>query len=451
MKNVDCKEQSLSEGLYKSLKKNYQKDTKNVIVRHALSKHNINTIVFDDKNNIDVPYIFSKEVKTLPVCNQKASGRCWIFAGLNVLREIIASKLNLKDFELSQNYIALYDKLEKSNYLLTCIIDLIDEKPNERVLMHLLCNGVSDGGQWDMFRNLVKKYGLVPKNAFNETFQSSNTSESNFIINSYIRNFAAEASKLHKDGKDKEILLLKEKYMSNIYNLLVNCFGVVPSKFDFEYYDKDDKYHIEKDLTPKSFFDKYIGNEIEEYVSLINSPTEDKPFNKVFTISYLNNVVEGEPIKHLNVTMDRMKELIKAQIDDNSIVWFGSDVSFYRADRTSGIWDDLSYDYRSAFNVDLKFNKADMLDFHASVMNHAMCLTGYNQKEGQEINRWKVENSWGSEPGNKGYYIMSSSWFDSFVYQAVIKKKYLNEIELAAYNEKPIELDPWDPMGTLAD
>ena len=344
-----------------------------------------------------------------------------------------------------------HDKLEKSNYLLTCIIDLIDEKPNERVLMHLLCNGVSDGGQWDMFRNLVKKYGLVPKNAFNETFQSSNTSESNFIVNSYIRNFAAEASKLHKDGKDKEILLLKEKYMSNIYNLLVNCFGVVPSKFDFEYYDKDDKYHIEKDLTPKSFFDKYIGNEIDEYVSLINSPTKDKPFNKVFTISYLNNVVEGEPIKHLNVTMDRMKELIKAQIDDNSIVWFGSDVSFYRADRTSGIWDDLSYDYRSAFNIDLKFNKADMLDFHASVMNHAMCLTGYNQKEGQEINRWKVENSWGSEPGNKGYYIMSSSWFDSFVYQAVIKKKYLNEIELAAYNEKPIELDPWDPMGTLAD
>ena len=451
MKNVDCKEQSLSEGLYKSLKKNYQKDTKNGIVRHALSKHNINTIVFDDKNNIDVPYIFSKEVKTLPVCNQKASGICWIFAGLNVLREIIASKLNLKDFELSQNYIALYDKLEKSNYLLTCIIDLIDEKPNERVLMHLLCNGVSDGGQWDMFRNLVKKYGLVPKNAFNETFQSSNTSESNFIVNSYIRNFAAEASKLHKDGKDKEILLLKEKYMSNIYNLLVNCFGVVPSKFDFEYYDKDDKYHIEKDLTPKSFFDKYIGNEIDEYVSLINSPTKDKQFNKVFTISYLNNVVEGEPIKHLNVTMDRMKELIKAQIDDNSIVWFGSDVSFYRADRTSGIWDDLSYDYRSAFNIDLKFNKADMLDFHASVMNHAMCLTGYNQKEGQEINRWKVENSWGSEPGNKGYYIMSSSWFDSFVYQAVIKKKYLNEIELAAYNEKPIELDPWDPMGTLAD
>lgn len=449
MKNVNVNEETLSCELFSELEKSYKEDKKNDVIRHALIKNPIVDVVYDNKNEIDTTFIFSNEVKTLPVCNQKASGRCWIFAGLNVLREIIAKKLNLRNFELSQNYIALCDKLEKANYALTSIIDLIDNEPNERVLMHILTNGVGDGGQWDMFRNLVVKYGILPKNNFNETYQSSNTMESNHLLNTYIRKFASEAKKLANENRKNEIHALKKEYLKNIYNLLTNSFGLPVEKFDFEYYDKDDKYHLEKDLTPKSFFEKYIGNEIDEYVSIINSPTKDKPFNKVYTIAYLNNVVEGKLIKHLNLPMERIKELVEKQIDDNNIVWFGSDVSFYR-NRITGLWDDLSFDYVSAFNIDYKFNKEDMLDFHASVMNHAMCLTGYNKKDGK-TNRYKVENSWGEDVGNKGYFIMSSSWFDSFVYQAVILKKYLNEEEIDAYNKEPAVLDPWDPMGTLAD
>ncbi len=449
MKNVNVNEERLSCELFSELEKSYKEDKKNDVIRHALIKNPIVDVVYDNKNEIDTTFIFSNEVKTLPVCNQKASGRCWIFAGLNVLREIIAKKLNLRNFELSQNYIALCDKLEKANYALTSIIDLIENEPNERVLMHILTNGVGDGGQWDMFRNLVIKYGILPKNNFNETYQSSNTMESNHLLNTYIRKFASEAKKLANENRKNEIHTLKKEYLKNIYNLLTNSFGLPVEKFDFEYYDKDDKYHLEKDLTPKSFFEKYIGNEIDEYVSIINSPTKDKPFNKVYTIAYLNNVVEGKLIKHLNLPMERIKELVEKQIDDNNIVWFGSDVSFYR-DRKTGLWDDLSFDYVSAFNIDYKFNKEDMLDFHASVMNHAMCLTGYNKKDGK-TNRYKVENSWGEDVGNKGYFIMSSSWFDSFVYQAVILKKYLNEEEIDAYNKEPVVLDPWDPMGTLAD
>ena len=421
MKNVNVNEETLSCELFSELEKSYKEDKKNDVIRHALIKNPIVDVVYDNKNEIDTTFIFSNEVKTLPVCNQKASGRCWIFAGLNVLREIIAKKLNLRNFELSQNYIALCDKLEKANYALTSIIDLIDNEPNERVLMHILTNGVGDGGQWDMFRNLVVKYGILPKNNFNETYQSSNTMESNHLLNTYIRKFASEAKKLANENRKNEIHTLKKEYLKNIYNLLTNSFGLPVEKFDFEYYDNDDKYHLEKDLTPKSFFEKYIGNEIDEYVSIINSPTKDKPFNKVYTIAYLNNVVEGKLIKHLNLPMDRIKELVEKQIDDNNIVWFGSDVSFYR-NRKTGLWDDLSFDYVSAFNIDYKFNKEDMLDFHASVMNHAMCLTGYNKKDGK-TNRYKVENSWGEDVGNKGYFIMSSSWFDSFVYQAVILKK----------------------------
>lgn len=450
MKNIDINKESLNEELYSKYKKEYKKDKRNALLRHALNKNAISEVVYDNKNEPNDIFVFSKEVKTLPAANQKASGRCWIFAGLNVLREIIAKKLNLKDLELSQNYVALFDKLEKSNYLLCSIIDLIKEDSFSRVSMHLLTNGVSDGGQWDMFRNIVTKYGLVPKSNFNETFQSSNTYESNHLINTYIRKFAYEAKCLYKENKIDKIYDLKKLYMGKIYNLLINAFGVPPKKFDFEYVDKDEKYHIEKSLTPKSFFDKYIGKDIDEYVSIINSPTLDKPFHKVFTIKYLNNVIEGKPIKHLNLTMDRIKELIKAQLDEDNIVWFGSDVSFYRGDRKGGIWDDQSYDYLSAFDMDYTFPKDAMLDYHSAMMNHAMCLTGYNIKN-KAINRWKVENSWGQDVGNKGYYLMSSSWFDKFVFQAVVLKKYLTKEELKEYEAKPIELDPWDPMGTLAD
>ena len=279
-----------------------------------------------------------------------------------------------------------------------------------------------------------------------ETKQSSGTYESNVLINSLCRQFAAE---VQRGASKKEVAELKNEYLAKIYNLLCNSFGVPPTKFDFEYTDKDGKYHLEAGYTPKSFFDKYVGADIDEYVSIINSPTKDKPYNKIYTIDYLNNVVEGKPITHLNLPMERVKELIIEQLKNGEVVWFGSDVSNY-GDRSVGLWDDLSFDYASAFDFDIKFSKENMLDYHESCMNHAMVLTGVNIKNGKP-NRWKVENSWGSESGNKGYYLMSDSWFDRYVYQAVIKQKYLTDAEKEALKGKLVLLAPWDPMGTLAD
>ena len=312
--------------------------------------------------------------------------------------------------------------------------------------MHLLTNGVSDGGQWDMFVNVVKKYGIVPKNNMKETAQSNATYESNCLINSLCRQFAAEVQKLNDPINLED---LKNEYLQKIYSLLCNSFGVPPVKFDFEYTDKDGKYHLEEGYTPKSFFDKYVGESIDEYVSIINSPTKDKPYNKIYTIDYLNNVVEGKPITHLNLPMERMKELIIEQLKHDEVVWFGSDVSSYR-DRSTGLWDDQSYDYENVFDFDIKFEKEDMLDYHQSCMNHAMVLTGVNIKNG-EPNRWKVENSWGEDVGKKGYYLMSGSWFDRYVYQAVVNKKYLNKEEKEALKGELVLLAPRDPMGTLAD
>lgn len=447
MKNINIVNFEIDQKELKDFKTNYEKDTKNKVVKNALTKNPISEIVYDAKNEKDVINDFSIEVKTLPVCNQKQSGRCWIFAACNFLREKIAHELNVNNFELSQNYIAFFDKLEKANYLLASIVDLIASEPDERVLMHVLVNGVGDGGQWDMFVNLVKKYGVVPKNVMNETYQSSGTRESDILINSLARQFAAKAKKMHKNGETDKILVLKKETMQLIYNLLVNCFGEPPVNFDFEYTDKEGKYHIEEGYTPKTFFDKYVKN-LDDYISIVNAPTESKPFYKTYTIDYLNNVIEGKRIVHLNLPMERFKELIISQLKDNEIVWFGSDVSNYR-DRNTGLWDDLSFDYKSAFSFEIKFDKAEMLDFHESAMNHAMCLTGVNIKN-RKIKRWKVENSWGKEAGNQGYFIMSDSRFDSYVYQAVINKKYLNEKELKVLEGEPIVLAPWDPLGTLA-
>jgi bleomycin hydrolase len=435
-----------------SFKKEYLEDKKNTIIRHALSKASMDDIVYSLDSPKSNQFTFSIDLKTLPVSNQRKSGRCWIFSASTVLREIINRKLHVKDqFEISQNYISYFDKLEKYNYYLENIILLtLQGRTHDDRKMAYLLQGVSDGGQWDMYVNLVKKYGIVPKSCFPETAQSENTRFSTILLNSMMRKFASEIARMKMDSKGYEDMEgLKGEYMKKVYDLLTNSFGVPPTKFDFEYMDDKDVYHIEKDLTPISFFEKYVGDEIDEYVSIIHAPTKDKEYYHTYNIELLGNVIDGKPITHLNLPLERIKELIVSQLQDNEIVWFGSDVSYY-GDRPHGVWDDKAFDFESTFGIDFKFDKADMLDYGNSMMNHAMCITGVNLVD-DKPNRYKIENSWGSDAGNKGYYVMSDSWFDSFVYQVAIKKKYLNEKELKALSEKPILLPPWDPFGTLAD
>lgn len=428
---------------------NYKNDEKNTIIRHALVKNSLLTVAASQDEIKEMDFNFDINIKTLPAANQKASGRCWLFAATNVCREVIAKKLNLANFELSQSYLAFYDRLEKSNYLLEAVIELIDKEYDDRTLAFLLQNGVGDGGQWDMFVSLANKYGLCPKNVYPETNTSSATRETAQLINFTIRKFASDAKALYAKKGLEAVRKEKEEVLNKIYFLLVNAYGLPPEKFDFEYTDKDGNYHIEKGFDALSFKEKYLGDSLNDYVSLINAPTKDKSFGKTYTVQYLGNVVGGKQVTHLNVTMDRMKELILKQLRDDRIVWFGSDVGFY-GDREEGVWDDTRFDLNTPFGLDLKMNKGESLDYHASQMNHAMCITGVSFKEGIP-SKWKIENSWGKDRAKDGYYIMSKSWFDQFVYQAVVDKKYLNEEELKALQGEPVVLKPWDPMGSLAD
>ena len=427
----------------------YNKDSSNTILRHAMSKTPVSQVVRSQDEISDVNFDFDINIKTLSAANQKQSGRCWIFAATNFLRENIAKDLNIESFELSQSYIAFYDRLEKCNFLLEAVIELVSKDHDDRTLTYLLQNGIGDGGQWDMFVNVVNKYGLCPKHAFPETCTSSATRDTASLINFNIRKFASEAKELFNKKGIEAVNRAKKQVLKKIYFLLIDAYGVPPESFEFEYTDKDGKYHRVSNLTPLSFKEKYIGDKLDNYVSIINAPTKEKAFNKSYTVKYLGNVVGGKVVTHLNLEMKRLKELIIKQLKDGEIVWFGSDVSFL-GDRENGFWDDRLFDYETPFGLGFKMDKGESLDYRASAMNHAMCITGVAIKNGKPT-KWKIENSWGTANGKDGYYYMSASWFDQFVYQAVVNKKYLSEDELKAYNKQPIELKPWDPMGSLAD
>ena len=439
---------SISTSDIESYLKNYDSNPMHNIIQNVLAKNKITKVIKKNDKSQYNRHIFEIDIPTMKATNQQHSGRCWIFAGLNLLREIVAKKLKLNDFELSQNYVAFFDKFEKINYILENIISLCDRDYDDRTLFHILKEGIQDGGQWDMFCNIVRKYGVVPKVAMDETEQSSSTKESNFVINITLRKFAAYASKLIKEGKIEEIKNEKKNILNKLFDFLCMCYGKPPLNFDFEYKDNTKTYHYEKNLTPNSFYEKYLRGVIDEYISVVNAPTPSKKFYKLYTIKYVNNVIGGKKITYLNVPINEMKELCLKQLENKELIWFGSDCGKYKDDMN--VWDDEMFDYKTIFNIDLKVEKGDMLDYNISAMDHAMVITGVSFKDNKKPGKWKIQNSWG-EKSNGGYHLMTDSWFENFVYQTVINKKYLSKEQLEVLEKgEYIELEPWDPMGTLA-
>lgn len=440
---------SITIELLDDLRTSYCADAKARVVRNALTKNDISTISRSFEAENSNPSIFSIDLKTMPVTSQLQSGRCWIFSALNVMREIIARKYGIKEFELSQNYVAFYDKLEKANWFMECILAEIDQPLDGEKNRFLLDGAVSDGGQWNMLVSLIQKYGICPKSAMGETWQSSHTRNMNGVLNRRLRKFASDAHKAHAEGRDEELGALREKALKEIFSLLASCFGLPPASFTFEYYDKDGKAHAEYNVTPADFYEKYLAVDLKDYISVINGPTADKPYHKTFTVEYLGNVVDGCRVELLNVPMEELKKAILDTLKDGDPVWFGCDCG-KDGDRDTGIWDDAQYDYETTFDMDLSMSKAEMLDARQSAMNHAMVITGVNLVDDKPT-RWKIENSWGDKVGVKGYFTASDSWFDKYVYVAAIHTKYLSDEAKAALKEEPVMLSPWDPFGTLAD
>ena len=393
---------------------------------------------------------FNISLPETKIRNQNKSGRCWIFAAMNVLEYALCQKYNLKEFELSQTYIYFYDKLERANYFFNSILETLDEEPSSRLVSHILLSPMGDGGQWDMIKNIVKKYGVVPANSMPDTANSTASANMNDYLTKMLRMYAKNIRKAHQEGKSLDDLrAMVEEYMGQFYNALAISLGTPPEKIDFEARDKDDQVHSEKGLSPLEFFN-LIDFDLDQYISLINAPTKDKPYYKSYTVEHLGNVLEGDLVKYVNVPIEIMKEAVVDQIRSNEPVWFGCDVGQFFS-RKSGKLDLTTVNVFDMLDVDYDFSKEERLDYHESLMTHAMVFTGLDyDMENEKPLRYKVENSWGSKSGIDGYLVMSDEWFEEYMYQVLVNKAYLPEEVLVAYEEEPIRLRPWDPMGSLA-
>ena len=439
-------EQDFTDKLYAA----YEANPKFAAMENAISHNGLLASLEKRSAAVENTPIFSLDLTKDKVSDQKASGRCWMFAALNTFRHKMIAGFQLEDFELSQAHTFFWDKYEKSNWFLEQVIATADQELTSRKVKFLLDTPQQDGGQWDMVVSLFEKYGVVPKSVYPESISSSNSRELNQILNKLLRQDAQILRELVAEGANSsELQAKKEELLQEVFNFLAMNLGLPPRQFDFSYRDKDNHFHSESGLTPLTFYQKYVDLKLADYVSIINAPTADKPYGRSYTVEMLGNVVGSKPVRYLNVEMKRLKELAIAQMQAGETVWFGSDVG-QSSNRKAGVMAEGMHDFTASMDIQITQDKAGRLDYSESLMTHAMVLTGVDLDENGKAKKWKVENSWGEKVGNKGYFVASDAWMDEYTYQIVVRKEFLTAAELAAYEAEPTVLSPWDPMGALA-
>lgn len=422
----------------------FEEDTSAKVSQNAVGQTTIDDVALVRDVVQGTDFTFSTRLDEWKASNQRQSGRCWLFAALNMLRVPAMKKMNVKEFEFSQNWAMFWDKFERANWFLQHIIDTADCDIDDRTVAFLLGDPIGDGGQWNMFVNVVHKHGLVPKTAMPETQSSSCTAKMNMILKWKLR---SGAELLREAGADMETV--REEVLSGIWRILCIHLGTPPTKFMWQWQDKDKKFHRTGEMTPLEFANEYIETPLDEYVCVVNDPRETSPLLTTYTVECLGNVVGGELVKYLNIDTTAMKTLTQKMLEDGKPVWMGCDVGkMFRRD--IGIWDAKLFNFEDVYGTKLGLTKAQRLDYHQTLMTHAMLFTGVDVLDGVPV-KWRVENSWGDENvGEKGFHAMNDSWFDEYMFEVAIEKKYLSADMLAAWEEEPTVLSPWDPMGSLA-
>ncbi len=382
------------------------------------------------------------------VTNQERSGRCWLFAGLNLLRVGAMKKMGLKDFEFSQNYVMFWDKIERANYFLEAIIETSGRDIDDRTVAYLLSEVAGDGGQWNMFAAVVGKHGLVPKSVMPETQSSSNTGRMNSVLRNLLRQGAKSVRAAAADGGAEAARAEKADILRVIFRVLSIHLGTPPDRFDWQWTDKD------RDSTGTGCSPRRSSRRstcelpVSEYVCLVHDPRPSSPIGRTFTVEYLGNVTGAPPVIYLNVDMQLIKDIAARTLQAGEPVWFGCDVGKMMS-TDYGIWDAALYDLPSVYDTSFTLDKADRLIYHESAMTHAMLFTGVDVLDGVP-RRWRVENSWGPEKGKDGFYTMNDSWFDQYVFEIAARRDELPETLREALDTPPIVLPAWDPMGALA-
>ncbi|KAI0803888.1 peptidase C1-like family protein [Xylaria sp. FL0064] len=447
-------------------------DPKNRLALSALSTANPKDVLMSRAAKIADQQVFNIRIpfEGAPITNQRSSGRCWLFASTNVFRVALMQKYGLDSFELSQAYLFFWDKLEKANYFLENIIDTAGEDLDSRLVQRLLTDPVSDGGQWDMVYNLVEKYGLVPQMLYPDSWNATSSATINSVVVGKLREYALVLRniilKKSTSARKADILkATKERMMREIHAILTLTLGPPPANdevFKWDFVDKNGKaqtvcktpLEFAKDIAatvPGTGF-RISNDSIKAMVSLVHDPRHE-PLS-LMTVDRLGNIVGGRGITYINVEMSVLKEACVRTLKAGIPVFFGSDVGKF-SDRVTGIMDLGLFDYSLGFNVDMyaanAMDKAGRLRVGESAMTHAMVLTAVHIDEKTRAPiRWRVQNSWGTESGDKGWFIMSDDWMDQFVYQAVIDPRFLSTEVKDVLKKQPIVLPLWDPMGALA-
>lgn len=435
----------LENALIKEFEAKFLADSNSNVIKNAIAKNGIMDASFNNDVLRVHDFKFSNEVKTGEITNQESTGRCWIFASLNMARIKTMNVLKIKDFEYSENYFLFWEKMEKANTFFENIIQHgLDLEQDDRLLKTLLSSPVDDGGYWEWFASLIRKYGVVPKEVMPETYHSAKTGPLNVILNKIA---IRAAVKMRNSNKTKKVLnVIKNEALYQIYNVCVKALGMPPKTFDFAYHDKDDKFHKIENMTPIDFFNKYVGDELDHKISIVSDPREIYPYGKVLESKYHKTVIEGYTNRCLNVPIQELKRTSIASIKDNKGVWFACDVGQYD-DRKIGILDSNLYNFDQTLVAFDDLSKADRLAYGLIYPNHAMTFIGVDLDKNNKPLKWKVENSWGEKSGNKGIFSMTDQWFDDYNFECVVDKKYIDPKYLKGLEEEPIMLEPWDPMA----
>ncbi len=386
--------------------------------------------------------VFNIKTSVKGITDQKSSGRCWMFAGLNIMRPIVMEKFNLDSFNFSQTYPFFWDKLEKSNFFLEAIIETRQKDIDDRELETLIKSPLGDGGWWNYYVNLIEKYGLVPQKIMPETVNSSQTKMMNEILENLLRQEAAKIREMAKNGiKVPELRAHKLEMLKKIYQLLVIHLGVPPREFSWRYTDKDGNIN-EQNYTPLTFYTEAIGLDLKNYVAIFNHPVH--PLEKHYQIKYCRNMFNMADMNFINLEISQLQTYTLKSLLNNEPVWFAADVK-WQMEREVGIMREGIYDYESLFGINLKMSKSEKILYRISTPNHAMAFVAVDTVDGKPA-KWRVENSWGKKKGNEGYWTMYNNWFDNYVYTIIIHKKYLTGKDIAILQTKPEILPAWDPI-----
>ena len=429
----------------------------NHVAMNAVTQVGIDEVAHNYNRSRLLQHRFSVSIDNGTVTSQAHSGRCWLFSSLNVARFVARKALNIDgestanpmgDFELSQNYAMYYDKLERVNYFLRDVAALVraGEPVDSQLMRFLMGDVMGDGGQWIMAMNIYKKYGAVPKQFYPETASSQNTSQMNDQLRRLLHQATAHMV-ANPDGIDEII----DRTLEAGHRILTIHLGTPPTSFDWEWTDKDGVFHRDGRITPQEFWKRYVNAGLEDYVCLVDDPRPEHPKGRKIGIEHLGNVAGGDPTEYLNVPVEVMKDCARRLMSEQGLpVWFGADCH-PMMDRKAGQWATDLFEYGRVYGVDFDMDKEQRVRFGDSAQNHAMAFVGVDvADDGRTTNRWRVENSWGEEIANKGYFTMSDDWFSQYVYEVAVPKSMLPEEYRQAFDQEAIMLPAWDPMGALA-